>query len=217
MSNSAIIKPIDSETGVYLHWNGGPDSVTAFLTYCKMKGYRPFGGKGSDGYGIARFCQVVGNFFGGSTSIGIMTDITDRYADNYENGIYIVDGWDIVARKGRQTTSEGYDLIEMLCSIDDAQPEEERLTHEYIMAEEVEPSELKIGDQVFCMAFDGKVATHTIVGIGVNGKMCNGHDVSGVPYVNTYGDNSDAIADNINNYIREKVRVVKNTKEENNE
>ena len=26
--------------GVYLHWNGGRDSVEAFLTYCKMKGYR---------------------------------------------------------------------------------------------------------------------------------------------------------------------------------
>ena len=26
--------------GVYLHWNGGRDSVQAFLTYCKLKGYR---------------------------------------------------------------------------------------------------------------------------------------------------------------------------------
>ena len=26
--------------GVYLHWNGGRDSVTAFLRYCELKGYR---------------------------------------------------------------------------------------------------------------------------------------------------------------------------------
>ena len=50
-----------NELGVYLHWNGGRDSVTAFLTYCKLKGYRP---PETDCYGWARLCQVIGNFFG---------------------------------------------------------------------------------------------------------------------------------------------------------
>lgn len=29
-----------NEIGVYLHWNGGRDSVEAFLAYCKLKNYR---------------------------------------------------------------------------------------------------------------------------------------------------------------------------------
>ena len=45
MENRAIVKPKDQNVGVYLHWNGGIDSVTAFLEYCKLKDYRDFGGK----------------------------------------------------------------------------------------------------------------------------------------------------------------------------
>ena len=40
MGNRAIIttkKDFDNNgIGVYLHWNGGRDSVQAFLTYCKL-------------------------------------------------------------------------------------------------------------------------------------------------------------------------------------
>ena len=48
MGNRAVItnsKSFDvansTDLGVYLHWNGGRDSVEAFLKYCKLKGYRP--------------------------------------------------------------------------------------------------------------------------------------------------------------------------------
>lgn len=48
MGNRAVIttsKSMDvqtsSELGVYLHWNGGRDSVEAFLEYCKRRGFRP--------------------------------------------------------------------------------------------------------------------------------------------------------------------------------
>lgn len=54
MGNRAIVKPIDMNIGVYLHWNGGPKSVEAFLTYCELKKYRSFGGSNADGYGICR-------------------------------------------------------------------------------------------------------------------------------------------------------------------
>ena len=36
MGNRAIIQPINSTMGVYLHWNGGVDSVTAFLKYLSL-------------------------------------------------------------------------------------------------------------------------------------------------------------------------------------
>ena len=207
MGNRAIIQPINSTMGVYLHWNGGLDSVTAFLKYCEMKGYRPFGGKYSDGYGIARFCQVVGNYFGGNCSIGLVNNVTRDDAEALDNGIYIIDGWKIVKRIGRETPSEGYNITEMLCDIDDAQPEAERLTKGYITAEEVSPDELKIGDKVYYADYNGKISLHTVIGFGACGKRCNGTDVTDMPYIDKYGNNEPE--NNINNYIRENVRVCK--------
>lgn len=130
MGNRAIIKPADKDIGVYLHWSGGIDSVTAFLKYCELRNFRPFGGSCADGYGIARFCQVVANYFGGDgLSIGIETGVeeTEDWAAGLDNGIYVVEGWDIVRRVGTSYPSEGYDLLEMLIEIDDAQPESQRI------------------------------------------------------------------------------------------
>lgn len=69
MGNRAVITTSQSkdvqtsiDIGVYLHWNGGRDSVEAFLSYCKLRGFRP---PERDCYGWARLCQVIGNFFGG--------------------------------------------------------------------------------------------------------------------------------------------------------
>ena len=37
-TRKAGVNPANSDaTGVYLHWNGGRDSVEAFLAYCKLK------------------------------------------------------------------------------------------------------------------------------------------------------------------------------------
>ena len=63
MGNRAIITTKDKKIGVYLHWNGGLDSVNAFLKYCELKGYRS---PDSSNYGFARLCQVIGNYFGSS-------------------------------------------------------------------------------------------------------------------------------------------------------
>ena len=88
MGNRAVIttsKSLDvarsTDIGVYLHWNGGRDSVEAFLKYCKLKGYRS---PETDCYGWARFCQVIGNFFGGGLSLGI-DKCCNLDCDNYDN------------------------------------------------------------------------------------------------------------------------------------
>lgn len=113
-----------NDIGVYLHWNGGRDSVTAFLTYCKLKGYRT---PDRDKYGWARLCQVIGNFFGGDTGIGI-DKCCCLDCNNYDNGVYIIKGWEIVDRQYHSGTEQNnYDLLEMLKEIDAAQPENERL------------------------------------------------------------------------------------------
>ena len=95
MGNRAVITTEDKDLGVYLHWNGGRDSVEAFLFYCKLKEYRC---PENDCYGWARLCQVIGNFFGGEYSVGI-----DRYTrldtDNGDNGVYIIKNWEIIGKE----------------------------------------------------------------------------------------------------------------------
>lgn len=119
------------EIGVYLHWNGGRDSVEAFLAYCKLKNYRK---PEEDNYGWARLCQVIGNFFGGSTSIGI--DRCCRLGcKNGDNGVYIIKDWEIVGRRYMCRAEQNiHDLFESLVVIDNAQPESERVGMEAIKA-----------------------------------------------------------------------------------
>ena len=129
MGNRAVITTRNKDIGVYLHWNGGRDSVEAFLKYCKLKGYRP---PELDCYGWARLCQVIGNFFGGELWIGI-----DKYdkldKDNGDNGVYVIENWNIVDRLFISWPEQHeYDLIGMLKSINNAQPENERLSEEVI-------------------------------------------------------------------------------------
>lgn len=128
MGNRAVITTeknfYNNGVGIYLHWNGGRDSVEAFLKYCELKGYRE---PSRDNYGWARLCQVISNFFGGETSIGIDT-VNHLDCHNGDNGVYIIEGWKIVDRKyfdgGEQ---RNYNLMDMLYDIDAAQPETERI------------------------------------------------------------------------------------------
>lgn len=130
MGNRAVISTADKQIGVYLHWNGGRDSVEAFLTYCKLKGYRP---PEQDSYGWARLCQVIGNFFGGTNSLGL-----DKFEkldyDNWNNGTYIIKNWEIVDRQYIHSDDDyefeeqqEYDLREMLLDINDHQPTHDQL------------------------------------------------------------------------------------------
>lgn len=52
---------------IYLHWNGGPESVYAFLDL--LDRYKV---TADQEYEAARFVQIVGNFIGGTLSLGIV-------------------------------------------------------------------------------------------------------------------------------------------------
>ena len=120
-----------SDIGVYLHWNGGRDSVEAFLLYCKLKGYYS---PERDCYGWARLCQVIGNYFGGELHIGIDgCRLLD--CDNHNNGVYVIRDWEIVDRKyfsGKEQNE--HDLLEMLRFINKNQPEKEQLDDYVLVA-----------------------------------------------------------------------------------
>lgn len=199
MGNRAVITTRhnfnNNGVGVYLHWNGGRDSVESFLKYMKLKRHRT---PDKDNYGWARLCQVIGNYLGGTTSIGIDT-VNNLDMDNWDNGVYIIDGWDIVGREFFDGEEQNfYNLEEMLVDIDEAQPHKEQLGKKFLSAIEVETSQIKIGNRVYIFDIADRYELHKVCGFG-NG-LINGTDVTGVPYIERYGSDYKS---NINNYLLE--------------
>lgn len=41
MGNRAVITTTKKDLAIYLHWNGGRDTVEPLLKYCELQGYRP--------------------------------------------------------------------------------------------------------------------------------------------------------------------------------
>ena len=200
ITTSKALEPANStDIGVYLHWNGGRDSVEAFLKYCKLKQYRA---PETDNYGWARLCQVISNYFGGSTSIGI-DKCCNLDCDNGDNGTYIIKDWEIVGRKYEPYyEQDNYNLIDMLMDIDQSQPASEQLGKEFLLAKEINTEDVKVGDMVFVPEYDGKWKKVEVFGFGTT--TVNGRGMKNVPYVALYGDEQRGYDWNINNYIRTK-------------
>lgn len=205
MGNRAVLVAKGNENkSVYLHWNGGRDSVEAFLKYCELRGFRGF----QDDYGMARFCQVVGNFFGAN---GLSVGIMDGVYSHGDNGIYVIEDWRIVNREDYYGFEQDeHDLQEMLVAIDNAQPINQQLG-DYLTSLEVPTSELKVDDEVYIKSvITGEVERLLIIGFGRH-RVINGTNVLGLPYVAKYKNEKGRYEDNINNYIRDEfVKIVKN-------
>ena len=100
MGNRAVIGFVNDKNeydvngvGIYLHWNGGRDSVEGFLQTAKDYDLR------SGSYGLARLTQIICNCFPGTLSVGVAT-LDKLDCDNYDNGVYWVDEkFDIVDRE----------------------------------------------------------------------------------------------------------------------
>jgi len=121
MGNRAVITTEEERIGVYLHWNGGQDSVEGFLAVCKELGHRP---PDDDCYGWARLCQVIANFVGGTTGIGIDT-LDHLDCDNGDNGMYIIKDWQIIGRKyHRGKEQKEYKPDEFIADVKKRQPPE---------------------------------------------------------------------------------------------
>lgn len=120
MGNRAIITNSKSRTtgvGIYVHWNGGPESVLAFLRVCQLRGYRAPGADGA--YAMARLCGLICEFFPGNSSVGI-GQLCDLDCDNYDNGVYVIDdNWRVV-----DTWGEGSRPLKETLAFDDIQREQ---------------------------------------------------------------------------------------------
>lgn len=200
MGNRAVIKGKGNDLGVYVHWNGGYNSVYAFTQYCKLKGYRS---PEVDDYGIARLCQVIGNFFGGSTSVGVWAmsecrELSPEMVDKFwlDNGVYELENWEIVKHWNCDLVQDDVvsqeELVEFLCEIDKCMPVKEQLGEVYLKAETVLVSELQVGDKVYVLDFlRNTPELFEVMGFGNDGA----------PYINKYNHDGDW-SWNGNNYIR---------------
>lgn len=196
MGNRAVITTKENfennGIGIYLHWNGGRDSVEPFLEYCKIRGYRS---PETDNYGWASLVRVISNFFGGDgLSIGVDT-VNNLDCDNGDNGVYFIEDWQIVGRKYAYAEQTGHDRIEMLKAIDEAQPN--AIGADYFDGEEVAIDALKIGDTVYVRTWNGEFKKLTVKFFGED-RRCNGTNVKGKPFVDTC---ENGMIDNINNYL----------------
>ena len=128
MGNRAVITTRNKDIGLYIHWNGGYDSVRAFLLYCKIKRFQPL----EEG-GWACLAYVIGNYFKNIEEVEINT-LNNLDCDNYDNGLYITEKWDIVGREYHTGPEQDeYKLDRMLLDIDDSQPIMKQLGKEKIL------------------------------------------------------------------------------------
>ena len=87
MGNRAVISFdgfTDNSIGIYLHWNGGRDSVEGFLLAARELS------NGDAQYNRARLVEAIGVFFEGGLSVGL-DYVKNLDCDNWDNGVYVVD------------------------------------------------------------------------------------------------------------------------------
>lgn len=101
MGNRACVVFHDADAispACYLHWNGGPESVYAFLAELKRRNVHLY----DPAYRAARFLHVVGDFFdevaAGASGLGVLPPpkrLTPRWLSELDeaaedNGVYLV-------------------------------------------------------------------------------------------------------------------------------
>lgn len=188
--------------GVYLHWNGGRDSVEAFLRWAELAELPPLR---KDGRGFTAFAAVLCNFFGNDGNTVEIEAIDPRNLTQHvteDNGIYLVEGWEIVGRLGAPTFEQNsYKLETMLAEIDKGQGVGDQLGA-YLLAQDVPTESLSVGDRVWGRAAwnaPTRFQEYTVLGFGEN-RMINGTNVLCKPYIDRF--DNDGNAQNINSYIR---------------
>ncbi|MDQ3802501.1 MAG: hypothetical protein M3416_01400 [Acidobacteriota bacterium] len=102
MGNRATVVFTDGKgnfsPAVYLHWNGGPESIYGFLEELARRDVRA-----DQEYECARFIQLVGEFFDQDEQCGLslgvvngprsdaVSDLNHIQTDHGNNGLYLVD------------------------------------------------------------------------------------------------------------------------------
>lgn len=100
MGNRAVITDKEKKFGIYVHWNGGRDSIEGFLEAARRLKYRT--PEEDPTYAFARLTGIICAFFGLDDSLGVGVGPLDELdTDNGDNGVYVVgDDWKVVGRYG---------------------------------------------------------------------------------------------------------------------
>ena len=101
MGNRAVITTPDNPVGIYVHWNGGIESVLGFTHAAQALGVRS--PTSDPTYFLARLSQIIGNFFGGTTSVGV--GLVSKL-DSSDNGVWVVHNFDAI-KQGKHICSLG--------------------------------------------------------------------------------------------------------------
>ncbi len=201
MGNRAVITTPEKKFGLYLHWQGGRDSIEAFLEYAKL-----IGAESSGLEMLVDLHRIIANFQPGTTVQIYPYDKCDT--NNYDNGVYIVDNLEIVGREFAPAREQmEYDRQEMMLAIDERQPKEWQIGV-YIQGKPIAAKDIRPGMIVTWIDWAGNVEVQKVVGRispnKANDYTRNGIDTRGLCYVNRWG--SENPAENCNNYIRDSMQ-----------
>ena len=120
--------------------------------------------------------------------------------DNWDNGTYICEGWNIIRRLyAHSENSDDYPKEDMMLAINSSMPKEEQIPAGLIrsaLLSKVKTTDLQIGESVYIRDFSGKWEVFKIIGFGEDDWL-NGHNVKGIPYFDKYRQGKE----NINNYV----------------
>lgn len=215
MGNRALLVANEADIGLYLHWNGGRDSINAFLKYAEYAQLPPIN---ENNDWLPPFITVLKNFFGNDGHVVYLESINQDDLNNihYDNGVYLLDGFEITERiNPPHIEQDAHDLHDMLINIDKAQPPADQLGG-FLHGLETSVADLRVGDRVFLPHFSnfdgqlGRYRTHTVLGFAdndSNNPLAHRERFKGKPYVDMFDKQDNAL--NPNSYITtDTVRVV---------
>ncbi|AUI01352.1 hypothetical protein H2C43_07195 [Corynebacterium glutamicum] len=215
MSNNALLVANEADIGLYLHWNGGRDSIEAFLAYAAYAQLPPIN---ENNDWLPPFITVLKNFFGNDGSGVYLEPVNQDYLDgiDYDNGVYMLDDYEITERINPPAVEQdSHDLHDMLIKIDKAQPPVDQLGS-FLHGLETSVADLGVGDRVFLPRFStfdkklGRYRIHTVLGFAENdpfNPMTSSERFKGKPYVDMFDNQDNAF--NPNSYITtDTVRIV---------
>lgn len=123
-----------------------------------------------------------------------------RTSDSGDNGVYVVEGHEIVDRLFFDwEEQDNHKLEDLLESIDKAQPEKNQLGEEFLKGVDVEAEDLEAGDEVFYKDIDGVFKKYEVLGKNDRGAFIGRY--SNELDVEPYDWNS-------NNYLKGTVRKI---------
>ena len=97
MGNRAVIELEQSGLGIYMHWNGGRDSIEPLLHVAKEYKIQSKGKY----FLLSSLCKMIANSFTSTYSPPVEANPIDTLdCDNFDNGVYVISSnLDIVDRK----------------------------------------------------------------------------------------------------------------------